>query len=613
MSCGVLPPEVGVNRNGLLVVSACVLAGIAAAIGRVGPAKGWVAVGIAAAVAVLTPLAGLLIARAKTRLEGRDAAAEQISKTVLQLGGRLPLVRKMTDPVLIGVHPAAGDHTARVPPYVPRDKDGELKATLRTAGFTLVVGEASAGKTRAAFEAMRAALPDHTLLVPSAVGDVTAAVSKARGERNCVLWLDDLQAFLRGGNITRKDIAELLVGDEHHRVILATMHAVDESRLTGRLADEEPPEQLLDIGQGVLDLVSHRIFLDRLFSAGEQERARQLAGTDERIMSALAHAAHTGIAEYLAWGPQLYAQWEDAWARGNRPRGAALITAAVDCRRAGFTGSLPRELLTTLHEDYLREHGGTVLVPEDLDTAWNWALALRKSGSAPLRLDDKGNCDVFGYLVDECRRRDGEVAPERTVRAALDHAGPVDAGGIAATAWEHRRPELARSALQRQYAYLSRVVSADDPVLLAVRVNLLVTRLRQDGYRVGLPEAERECREILTALASQASADPDWSSTVRGKLANVLFARGMLAQAEAEYREVVMARTAGLGEEHPRTLISRTNLALLLIEMDRLQDAEAELRAVMEIRRRTLGPGHPHTLAGERNLASVLRRQANGG
>jgi eukaryotic-like serine/threonine-protein kinase len=602
-----------VNRIRLLVIFGCVLAAVTAAISRSGPGKGWVAIGIAAAVAVLTALAGLLIERAKTRLEGRDAVAEQIGKTVLQLEDRIPLVREMTDPIVIGAHPAAGGHSDRVPPYVPRDKDGELRSALRTAGFVLVVGEASAGKTRAAYEAMCAVLPDHTLLVPSAVGDVAAAIGKARGERSCVLWLDDLQAFLSSGFITRKDIAELLVGSGHHRVILATMHAVDESRLTGRLADEERPEQLLDIGQGVLDQVTHRIFLRSLFSADEQEKARQLAGTDKRIMSALAHAAHTGIAEYLAWGPQLYTQWEDAWARGNRPRAAALIAAAVDCRRSGFTGSLPKELLTTLHEDYLRDHGGAVLMPEDLDAAWKWALALRKSGSAPLRLDDTGNYDVFGYLVDECRRRDGEVAPERTVRAALDRAGSVDAGGIAAMAWRQGRGELARSALQRQYDYVSRVASADDPVLLAVRVNLLVTRLRMNGYLVGLPEAEWEFREILAALATQTSADPDWSSTVRGKLANVLFARGLLAQAETEYREVVTARAARLGAEHPRTLISRTNLASLLTEMGRLEDAEAEFRAVVEIRRRTLGPGHPYTLLSERNLASVRRRRASGG
>lgn len=602
------------SRTRILIIAACALAAAAAVPGVLGRPKVWEAGVVAAAVAVLGLLAGLLTDRVKGALADRDALTARVGETVYQPADRLPRVREITDAVSIGVHPAAvGRSGDRVPAYVSRDIDAGLRDALRTSGFTLLVGEASAGKTRAAFEAIQAVLPGHMLVVPSAEGDVMAAVKRARGERACVLWLDDLRAFLGSGGISRKDIAELLAGGGHYRVVLATIRAVDESRLIGRLMTTERGDQLLDAGQGVLDQVGRRIFLERLFSADEQDRARTLAETDERLAAALPHADHTGIAEYVAWGPQLFGQWEDAWTRGIQPRGAALIAAAVDCRRAGFTGPLPRALLDGLHESYLRDRGGAELVPEDIDAAWTWALSLRAAGSPPLRAEGAAGYGVFGYLVDEYRRRQGEIAPERAVRAALEAAGPADANGIAMTAWQQGRDELALTVLERQYAAVSPTASPDDPVLALLTFNLAVTALRRDRYGGDLGPAERELRRILAVLDAQPQADPGHRHTVRGTLANVLFARDKLAEAEAEYRAIITARTAMLGAGHRSTLVSRNNLALLLTAMNRLDEAEDEHRSVLEARRRALGPEHPQTQVSEANLAAVLNRRAGHG
>src|SRR6266566_4363293 len=73
--------------------------------------------------------------------------------------GGFPLVRDVSDAIAVGVHPAAAleipGGVDRVPPYVPRDFDPRLRSMLGRNGFTLLVGESAAGKTRAAFEAMR--------------------------------------------------------------------------------------------------------------------------------------------------------------------------------------------------------------------------------------------------------------------------------------------------------------------------------------------------------------------------------------------------------------------------------------------------------------------------
>jgi hypothetical protein len=65
----------------------------------------------------------------------------------------------------------------------------------------------------------------------------------------------------------------------------------------------------------------------------------------------------------LAWrntwrrGPHLLARWRNGWAPGEHPRGAALVAAAVDARRAGMHEPLACDLLFTMHEYYLSDRG----------------------------------------------------------------------------------------------------------------------------------------------------------------------------------------------------------------------------------------------------------------
>jgi hypothetical protein len=601
------------NRIVLILVVACVLA----------IALGWMldaadltsretAIG-AGLTAWLAALASTVAQQQVTSwLDRRAVWREAAANGIYLLDGRLPLVSKLIDPVEIGAHPAAerpaaeGHPADRVPAYVRRDVDGALREALSESGFTLLVGDATAGKTRTAYEAMRAVLPGHVFIAPSSADGVAAAVVQARDRDNCVLWLDDLQAFLSpSGGITRKDIAELLAGTGHRRVVLATMRAIDESSLTGggpgAAAGGVADGQFIRIGQSVLDQVRHRFFVERLFSVDEQARARELASSDPRLADAVSHAGHNGIGEYLAWGPQLYNQWEDAWARGGHPRAAALIAAAVDCRHAGFTSPLPRRLLDALHDSYLEMRGGDDLNPEDPGIAWRWAQSPRESGSAPLRRAGADHCDVFDYLVDESRRRGGGVAPEATARAGLDHASPGDAGSIAGTAWRQRRHDLAEAALRRQYAAVSQEATADIPVVLAIRNNLAIML----QVRRRLAEAEAEYRAIL--------ADPRAGLLdllqVRSNLAAVLQEQYRLPEAEAEYRAVFAALAA---QPRPATRLDvlklRNNFAALLAGTDRLDEAEAEFGAVLEVRARELGPDHPITKKSRDNLAAVRHK-----
>jgi tetratricopeptide (TPR) repeat protein len=576
--------------------------------------KDWRILTAAAVVAgVATLFAGIWKARLENAVQSRETFAQELAKGTFTPGGKLPQVREVNDPITIGVHPAPHRETSgstdasherwggdRVPVYVPRDIDTRLRGELANSGFVLLVGDSTAGKTRAAFEAVRAVLPDHLLVVPESREGVSAAVQKAAGIRRCVLWLNDLESYLGVAGLTRKHITELLTGADHHRVIVATLRAAEEDRLTTGEGEEGP--QLQRDSQAVLDQ-AHRIFVERRFSPAEQQRAEELAEEDPRITDALTHADTFGIAEYLACGPQLLNEWENAWAKGTHPRAAALIAAAIDVRRAGYTGPLPKGLLSELHTAYLNQRGGTRLHPEPEDHAWEWATRPRPSGNAPLHADGD-TYEVFDYLLDTVQRRTpaGDHVPEATITTALRHADATQATNLADTAQDEGRYRLAETAIRQALAAGQAEHAADHHSILASRNNLALV-LRDLGR---LEEAEAEHRAVLGTMVRTLGADHPNTLASRNNLAIVLRDLGRLAEAEAEHRTVLGTMVRTLGADHPNTLASRSNLAIVLRGLGRLAEAEAEHRAVLETRRRVLGADHPHTLASRSNLATVL-------
>ena len=91
------------------------------------------------------------------------------------------------------------------PEYVPRDTDhaeGGVRAKVAAAaergGFVLLVGGSSVGKTRSAFEAVTALLPDWWLVHPAGPDEVAALA--ATPTTQTVVWLDELQRYLDGAS-----------------------------------------------------------------------------------------------------------------------------------------------------------------------------------------------------------------------------------------------------------------------------------------------------------------------------------------------------------------------------------------------------------------------------
>ncbi|MEU5161192.1 hypothetical protein AB0G74_16510 [Streptomyces sp. NPDC020875] len=349
--------------------------------------------------------------------------AGEVRQLTFHIPGQAPVPRFLRDPaswplaseldaLSAGVHrarPAADG--GRLPSYVPRDIDAALRERITLGGLVIVLGDSTAGKTRAALEAIRAVLPGHRFLMPptrTSLRDIPEAVERSQISE-VVVWLDDLERFLVQDGLEPEVLADLV------RVeipIVATMRLKAYEIFTG--------EQDSGIGPQVLR-AAEIIDLDRLWSDAELSRAA--ASEDPRILDALTRHGPFGIAEYLAAGPTLLREWRRARRAHGHARGAALVAAAVDLARTGLRGPWPRALLTELHEHYLAQAGGPVLRPESLDEAFIWASRIRGGVTslllpAPCEIPVEERWVPFDYLTDHT---DAPI-PDQIWEASLVHA-----------------------------------------------------------------------------------------------------------------------------------------------------------------------------------------------
>jgi hypothetical protein len=533
------------SRTGLVVAGLALLAAAPAVTAAAGVRDRWVLAGATAVAAVVVAVGAVWQDRYRQAAQRRAEVGLRTEDGCLVLpDGQMPRVRDITDPVRLGVHKAApatiptevlgGDGAAEhVPAYVPRDVDGGLRERLAAGGFVLLVGDSTAGKTRAAFEAMAATLPKHVLVCPSSRESVSVAVTQAAQARRCVLWLDDLERFLGSGGLTAAQLGRLIIGAGQNRVILATLRAAEEARLADAAADaDDGVRDALRDTRKVLDQ-AETIRMARMFSPQELDRARARVW-DPRVAEALGHSREYGIAEYLAAGPELLRDWEDARgaAAGRHARGAALVAAAIDLRRAGHTGPIPRVVLGHVQEQYLTgpEHGRTPREP--LPDAWQWATRQRVT-TALLQPVGNDRVEVFDYLVDTVQRRTapGAHVPELIIRAAVDAGGPAEATSLGDAARAQGRYSLAEYAYR--HAYSARCadpeLSAEHPDTLTSRSNIALAL-----WDLGrLEEAESELRAVLVIAARVRGADHPDTVAIRDNLAAVQRDQGPPAQADS--------------------------------------------------------------------------------
>jgi eukaryotic-like serine/threonine-protein kinase len=556
----------------------------------------WLSAGYAASIGgAVTAVAAVLSARARSRLDQRWNVRRALPESLaLRAGsGRLPSVKDVADPTWLGVHRAEalpkgrlGEAANGVPAYIPRDVDAELRSALRRGSFTVLVGESTAGKSRAAFEAMRSEVPDRLLAVPAGWESLAVVVTTLADRRPSVLWLDDLERFMGPTGLTPAMIADLTEPVDRDVIVLATMRASEYDRFAARReATVSDPDWFA--WRASLEVLRRAqvITMNRLWSPSELNAAARFAG-DPRIAKALEHAHLFGVAETLTAGPELVRDWRNAWAPGTHPRAAALVTAAVDCRRAGLDDPVSRDLLEKLHNHYLRIRGGHALRPEPLGEAWAWALQPVHGASSLIiptgSAEESPKYLAFDYLLD---LPDQEPVPLETWELLITHTDKAQAERVAGAAFWHV-PVVALHAVN---------TGSIDNVFLRATAAAEV-----EDYTQAIRLLEDELQRAVT------NNEP--TQSLRHQIAFYNMLAGRASDAEAMFRELLAESEADLPEDDERLQVIRHNIASCTQRNGDLPSALLQFQRILADRERYLGPRAMNTLATRGEIASIIAK-----
>ncbi|WP_051798486.1 hypothetical protein [Catenuloplanes japonicus] len=426
------------------------------------------ATGVTILISVLTVIAPIYNDRRRMVADRRQAVLAEDRQRVVLLrrhcrvddAGRLPTLAALSDPIMLGVHPAATisspapaplDLPAAVPVYIPRDLDARLDAALAGGGLVLLVGDSTAGKSRAGYEAMRRLPGDRHLLVPYERDSLRQLLDEGLEFRDTIVWLDDLERFLGPGGLDTA-LLHRIVGDGTRRVVLlATMRASESTaRFAGHDGKGHPGDRnLLRAERDLLDQAT-RLDLPRRFSRAECDRAQE-RDWDPRIAEALAHSGQYGLAEYIAAAPVLWRRWQDAQAVDNPDRlrvGAAIVAAALDCRRAGLRRPVPRTLVRMVADIYLDRRIVARVDEQLFDEGLAWAAETVQATSALLTLQ-ADEIEVFDYLLDTLQAESADrPVPEPLWAHLVGSLNPADAWSVGIACYWAGRLEYAEQAFQ---------------------------------------------------------------------------------------------------------------------------------------------------------------------
>jgi hypothetical protein len=547
--------------------------------------------------------------------------------------GRPPLVRECDDPVVLGVHapgtpPVSGVRAGRHG-HVRRDIEPRLSEALAAGGIVLVIGEALAGKSHLAYEVVRREYPDRVLVAPANAASLPFALERAVEIGDCLVWLDDLSAFLRPGASDLRPIVTAVAA--RHVAVLATMSSTDRIRLDRA----REPHDTNDLGRNILRS-AYQIHVARLWSGPEMLRAQE--SPDPRLRAAARHAAESttvGPAEVLVTAPQLVARWHDAWAVGAYPRGAAIVAAAVDARRADVRRGLSKRLLRSLHTHYLEARGGLALSPESFDKGMKWATG-REGDAARLLTPTDRRCFRAPSHLAEVGASVASLGPvpPRTWNVLLDHASREEYWDIGEAAFGNRQLDVALDAftrLARAGHHAARIRVADcvgesgDRRQAMELLQALVEKSRRvwgsadprtcsavlalagwTGRAGDLQAALSQLRQLAAETGASLGVDNPAVLAVLDAAANWTGRSGDLTGAVAVFRDLVARREVVLGPNHPDTLESRYELANWLARSGQPGRALAQHEVVVAVRTRVLGPDHADTLRSRHRAARLL-------
>ncbi|MDF3288367.1 tetratricopeptide repeat protein [Streptomyces silvisoli] len=304
----------------------------------------------------------------------------------------------------LGVHPAIpgtddlgamADFT--LPTYIKRRHDRVLRKRLRSIaagnGTALIVirGESCTGKTRTAFEGIRACLEGWQLVFPKTADSLLAVLAARALTPRTVLWLNEAQNYLTGSSGEAAAAALRTQLEEPGPVlIIATLWPkyYDDLTQTPEYGHDQHTHSRSLLGP-VMPLCVPDSFDDESLRA-----LRTCAYTDH----SLAHAEQTSpdarITQTLAAGPELVDYYEHVIDACTR----ALIVAASDAIRLGVSSPLRGSLLRDAALDYLTPIQRARATPDWYEKSIKQACRMIKGVTAALL--PTPNPTGFGALPD---------------------------------------------------------------------------------------------------------------------------------------------------------------------------------------------------------------------
>ncbi|GAA4255101.1 preprotein translocase subunit SecA [Dactylosporangium darangshiense] len=347
----------------------------------------------------------------------------------------VPAVGSIRDLGTLGVGRARRGQAGGAVPYVARDEDERLDDLLAHDAFVLIVGDAKAGKTRTAAEAVQRNFRQRRLIIPRGAESLPALLDAEIDLDDSVVWLDELERYLDKGGLAR--LLDALDGADapRHCAVVATMRAQAYGPHIPHEGMQSPAWPLLSRAQLVR--------LPRLLTKAERDRAAAVV-VDPQVLNAL---DRYGLAEYLAAGPDLIDRLEDGLLA--KPVGALVVLVTIDWYRTGTRRTLTPETLTDLLPGYAATLGVEAPSTGEVQDAVAWARQPIYAASSLMSDDDHGY-RVFDYVLDHHQGRPETPPVQNATWQAALAAGPDgdEALRIGLTASEQGRVDIALVAFE---------------------------------------------------------------------------------------------------------------------------------------------------------------------
>ena len=514
--------------------------------------------------------------RRRQALGDRQQAALFGQSRLRDGGGRLPKVSECTDPRALGVHAAVrpAKHVAghqpgapgAVPPYVPRDADDSalLADGFASGGLVIIEGPAAAGKTRMAYEAMHRHAPGRQLIVPGDPAALRGLQTAGVRLAETIVWLDDIHDYLAGGGLDGPVLDALCPPGRRDVLLLATLRSEARRTLDAAGLDTTVRRATREV-MGRARVIP----LSRALTPAERHRAQQQRTADPRIAAALDQHTGSGFAEFLAAAPPILGRWQSV----RDSTGGAIITAAVDARRAGVLSPLPRDLLRALHACYLDPRHACLPGEPGFGDALTWATQPVRGASSCLAPLGGETYEPFDYLLEYAQATGGaHPVPPAAWPVLLTCAAPADMCSLAIAAHEAGHPDISETAFRRA----ADAGDASSMCNLGVLLDAVGRREEaEEWFRHAVGAGHIAAMDILGTLLEEMGRHNEaerWFRQAAGaghtgamdSLGALLHEMGRAQEAEHWYRQAADAGHAS----------AMDNLGALLHEMGRVQAAE---------------------------------------